>query len=107
MRSFKPSIPDATPIDLVLRQSSMLSILTDRLRLSAARLEAIRVVVPAPLQKTLKAGPLDEDSWTLLVGNPAIGAKLRQFLPRIQEQLHQTGWPEVLIQIHVHVPTKR
>jgi hypothetical protein len=36
------------------------------------------------------------------VANAAVGAKLRQCIPRLEESLKRQGWPEGAIRIKVH-----
>jgi len=50
--------------------------------------------LPGSLMLHLQAGPLDEESWTVLVANAAVAAKLRQLLPRMEATLMQAGCPQ-------------
>jgi hypothetical protein len=40
----------------------------------------------------VKAGPIDEATWTLLATNSAVSAKLRQMLPALEDRLRTLGW---------------
>jgi hypothetical protein len=50
----------------------------------------------------VQPGPVDEAGWSLLVANAAVGAKLRQCIPRLEEALKKQGWPTSTIRIKVH-----
>ena len=58
---------------------------------SNARLVAISPLIPEALRSAVKAGPLDEKSWCLLVSGNAAAAKIRQILPLIQARLQSEG----------------
>ena len=49
----------------------------------------------------VKAGPLDEDGWTLLAANSAVSAKLRQLQPRLIEALAAKGCKVTSIRVKV------
>ena len=58
---------------------------------SAGMLTAVEQLLPAPLRASVKAGPIDGDSWCLLVSGNAAAAKVRQLLPALQAQLRAEG----------------
>lgn len=58
-------------------------------------------MLPGNLMAQTGAGPLDDTSWTLLVTNAAAAAKLRQWMPRIEDALRSGGWPDVSVRIHI------
>lgn len=97
----QPLVPDSLPIADALQRSAPLVHLRQRLQDSNARLAAIRDLLPAALAAQVKAGPVDEDSWSLLVANAAVAAKLRQLVPRLEERLRQRGWQSSSIRIRV------
>jgi len=80
-----------------LSRSKPLARLADLLRESNARLAAIRPVLPAPLAAGLRAGPLDESGWSLLVANPGVAAKLRQLQPRLEAALAEAGFSQAIV----------
>jgi len=84
-----------------LRRSEPLAGLMQRMRESQARLTAIAGVLPPGLQGEVRAGPLDDTAWVLLVGHAAAAAKLRQMLPTLQDTLTAEGWPQPAIKIKV------
>jgi len=84
-----------------LNQHASLGSLLQRVRDSKARLQAIQPLLPAALAAGVRAGPLDETGWSLLVDNAASAAKMRQFLPALEEHLKKMGWPGPAIRIKV------
>jgi hypothetical protein len=94
-------VPDSLPIADALSRSAPLAQLRQRLQDSNARFAAIRPVLPVALGPHVKAGPVDEDGWTLLAANASVAAKLRQLQPRLEEALRQRGWQSSPIRIKV------
>jgi hypothetical protein len=92
-----PSVPLARAIE----HSAPLARLTDRLRQSQQRFAALAPVLPPALRAHVRAGPIDDQNWTLLAANPAVAAKLRQLLPDVAQQLNAAGWPAVEIRVRV------
>ena len=84
-------------------ESPTLAHLVDRLQASSQRLQAVRGVLPAALQASVQAGPLDEGQWCLLASSNAVAAKLRQFVPALQLQLASCGLPVSGIRIKVQL----
>lgn len=75
--------------------------LAERVRESSARLQAIESLIPEALRPAIKAGPIDGDSWCLLVSGNAAAAKLRQLLPLIQARLLGKGWKVTSIRLKI------
>jgi len=98
-------VPRARPIAESLAGDGGLANLLARVRTSQARLDALADVLPATLRAQLRAGPLDDDGWTLLAGNAAVAAKLRHLLPTIAEALASKGWQATSIRVKVQ-PTQ-
>lgn len=84
--------------------SPTLARLTALAQESYARLQAIEPLLPPSLRRTLQAGPIDGNSWCLLVGSTAAAAKLRQFLPDLQSHLCAKGWDVASIRLKVQTP---
>lgn len=95
------SMPVALPIGEALAHSEPLARLQALLRDSNARFDAVRPVLPAALAAQLRPGPVDELGWVLLATSPAVAAKLRQWLPRLEAALRQQGWQISAIRIRV------
>jgi hypothetical protein len=82
-------------------QSSTLSALRARIATSTQHLQAVRGLIPATLRDHVRAGPVDDTSWCLLVPSQAAAAKLRQLLPDLLAALQQRGWPVQSIRLSV------
>ena len=78
-------------IGQALAQSEPLVALTQRLRASQDRLDAVLPLLPPAMRPHVKAGPIDETGWTLLATNNAVSAKLRQMLPALEAHLRSRG----------------
>lgn len=87
-----------------LDDSEPLARLLARVRESRARLAALAPTLPQALQ--VRAGPLDEAGWTLLVAHPAAAAKLRQSLPTLARALADAGYAPVPLRIKVQPPAR-
>ena len=99
--SFKPMVPDVPPVTSVLRRSSALASLMQRLKASQDCLEVVRACLQPAMAANVKAGPLDEEGWTLLAANSAVSAKLRQLQPRLVEALAEKGIKVNAIRVRV------
>ena len=75
-----------------LADSEPLAQLARRMQDSQQRLAAIAPLLPPPMRPYVKAGPIDELSWSLLATNSAVAAKLRQMLPALEAHLRVKGW---------------
>lgn len=91
----------STSLARALDASEPLAGLLQRMQGSQARLAAISPLLPASLHDEVRAGPLDEAAWVLLVGHAAAAAKLRQLLPVLTAALLAAGWPAPPIKIKV------
>lgn len=93
---YKPStaaLPSHTlGIGQALAASEPLALLSRRMRESQDRLVAISPLLPPAMRPHVKAGPIDETGWSLLAGNNAVAAKLRQMLPALEAHLRTRGW---------------
>jgi hypothetical protein len=100
-RKVLPSVPDSVPIAKVMLQSSPLQSLRQRLADSNARFAAVRACMPAMLFAHVKAGPVDDEGWSMLAANASVAAKLRQLQPRMEAALRAQGWQQSTIRIKV------
>jgi hypothetical protein len=91
----------AIPVHQAAQESPTFARLSELIRASSDRLQAIRGLLPAPLRASVQAGPIDEAGWCLLVSSNAVAAKLRQLLPALQAHLAQQGLPVTSIRIKV------
>lgn len=95
-----PGLKDQT-LAVALGRSEPLSSLLQRVRESKARLDAVAPLLPPGLADGIRAGPLDDSAWVLLVSHAAAAAKLRQMLPALETALRERGWPGPPIKIKV------
>lgn len=93
--------PPAQALATALGRSEPLTGLLQRVRESQARLAALAGILPPGLRGDVRAGPLDEQCWVLLVPHAAAAAKLRQLTPALETALREQGWPEPPIKIKV------
>ena len=87
-----------------LAHSEPLIQLARRMRESQARLVAIAPLLPLALRAQVKAGPIDELGWTLLVGNSAVSAKLRQMVPALEAHLRTQVWDGPTVRVKMLAP---
>ena len=59
---------------------------------SMQRLAAVLPLLPPGLRQGLQAGPIDGQTWCILVPNNAASAKLRQLKPALLAHLRTHGW---------------
>lgn len=102
--TYKPMVPDVPQVTSALGRSQPLASLMQRLKASQACLEAVRVCLPPAMVAYVKAGPIDEEGWTLLAANAAVSAKLRQLQPRLIETLAKRGLKVNAIRVRVQTP---
>ena len=81
--------------------SPSLARLADLVRESNNRLKAIETLIPVTLRPAIKAGPIDGDSWCLLVNGNAASAKVRQLIPLLQSSLLRQGWKVKSIRLKI------
>lgn len=70
------------------------------------RLKAIESLLPESLRHAIKAGPIDEKSWCLLVNGNAAAAKTRQLIPLIESRLSREGWKVTKVRLKILLPKK-
>ncbi|MDM4766343.1 hypothetical protein [Pelomonas sp. SE-A7] len=98
---FNPQVPDPLPLARVLEQHSGLARLGFLLQQSQRRMEIVKPALPGALSRHVKAGPVDEEGWTLLAANAAVAAKLRHLQPRLEELLKEQGLQPYAVRVKV------
>lgn len=83
-----------------------LAALQERIRTSQRCLERVQHLIPQAMRRHVKAGPLQDSEWCLLVGNAAASAKLRQLQPALLQALGQSGLEVSAIRIKVQTAPK-
>jgi hypothetical protein len=99
-----PRRHQAVPLQQAAQESPTFARLSERVRASSDRLQAIRGLLPVPLRASVQAGPLEEGSWCLLVTSNAVASKLRQMVPAFQAHLAQKGLAVSAIRIKILNP---
>ena len=89
-----------------VENSPTLARLAELVRESSARLATIESLIPETLRGAVKAGPIDGESWCLLVNGNAAAAKLRQLMPLIQARLLGRGWKITSIRLKILISKK-
>ena len=84
----------------------MLAQLARLARESGERLQAVQPLIPAPLRPAIRPGPIEGDSWCLLVGSNAAAAKLRQVTPALVAHLRARGTQVNSIRVKVQIAGK-
>lgn len=92
-------------IGQALADSEPLALLGRRMRDSQARLAVVAPLLPPAMRAFVKAGPIDETSWSLLAANSAVAAKLRQMLPALQAHLRSSGFDGPPVKVKLLSPT--
>lgn len=83
------------------QQSPTLARLAELATDSAARLQSVRPLLPPALRQCVKAGPVEEGVWCLVVDNNAVASKVRQLLPALIAHLRTKGWDIAEIRVKV------
>jgi hypothetical protein len=81
--------------------SPTLGRLAGLVRESHDMLKAVESLIPATLRPLVTAGPIDGDSWCLLVTSNAAAAKVRQLIPLIQARLLGKGCKVTSIRLKI------
>ena len=100
-KTLSPQCSGTWALSAALDQSQALTRLLQRVQESQARFAAIRECLPDNLRDAVRAGPLDDAGWSLLVQSGAVASKLRQLLPELEAALQSRGWQATPIRIKV------
>ena len=84
-----------------VESSPSLGLLAELVRESSARLKAIESLIPETLRPLVAAGPINGESWCLLVAGNAAAAKMRQLTPLIQSGLISKGYKITSIRLKI------
>lgn len=104
MGKFADSVPLPRSVGATLREDQALATLAHRMARSQACLDAVLPVVPAALRPHLRAGPWDEQGWTLLTRQAAALTKLRQLTPLMEDALARQGLLVPRIRLNALLP---
>jgi hypothetical protein len=92
------------PFNQAAQASPVLAQITERIRQSQHMRAVIDPVLPPGLRPHVSAGPLDNGTWCVLVGNPAVGSKVRQLTPTLLQALQQAGLDVQRLRLKVRTP---
>ena len=81
--------------------------LAGQVKESGDRLKAIQSLIPEALRPAVQAGPIDGDTWCLLVTSNAAAAKLRQLSPLVLSRLNNRGVKVTSIRLKILIAQKR
>jgi hypothetical protein len=95
------SVPSPVSLAGAIAESDSLNHLAARLRESEQRFAAIAALLPDPLARELRPGPIDDEGWSLLASNAAVAAKLRQLLPRLNQELRSRSFRDLPIRVRL------
>ena len=84
-----------------LQNSPTLGHLAALMTESSERLKAIEPLLPQAMRSAVRAGPINGESWCLLVSGNAAAAKLRQLTPLIRSYLEDRGWKVTSIRLKI------
>jgi hypothetical protein len=99
-----PRRPHPVTLQQAAEDSPTLARLAQLARESAEQLKAVESLIPLSLRPAVKPGPIDGESWCLLVDGNAAAAKLRQVLPTLLNRLRDRGSQITAIRLKVQLP---
>jgi hypothetical protein len=106
MNATRPTSPTVS-FSQAIDNSPSLARLADRVRESSNLLKNVELLLPSTLRQSVKAGPIDGQSWCLLVTGNAAAAKVRQLIPALQARLQTHGHNITSIRLKVLVGESR
>jgi hypothetical protein len=78
-----------------------LAALQERVAASQQCMACVKHLIPATMREHVKAGPIDESGWCVLVSNAAVSTKLRQLQPALLQALTRNGFQINAIRVKV------
>ena len=96
-----PRLHRAISFSQAAENSPSLARLAGLVQESNNRFKAIESLIPEGLRPAVKAGPVDDTTWCLLISSNAAAAKVRQLLPLIQARLVDKGWKVTSIRLKI------
>jgi hypothetical protein len=97
----------AVTVHQAVENSPALGRLAELVKDSSARLDAIKYLIPPALHSAVKAGPIDGQTWCLLVNGNSAAAKLRQLIPLLLSRLTTLGWEVTSIRLKILMSPRR
>ena len=93
----------AMTLERAVLESNPLAQLSALTNESQRRLKSLQGVLPPLLWAQLSAGPIEADTWCVLVSNNAVAAKIRQWVPAMAAHLRTLGWAVQTIRIMIRM----
>lgn len=90
-----------------IENSPSLARLAGMVRESSELLKSVELLLPAAMRASVKAGPIDGETWCLLISSNAAAAKLRQLLPTLQARLQANGHNITSIRLKLLIGSQR
>lgn len=90
-------------LEQAVGEAPSLAALQERIQASQRCLQQVSALIPATLRQHVKAGPIQENEWCILVGSASASTKLRQLLPAMLQVLAQNGAQVNAIRIKVQM----
>ncbi|MBQ0131073.1 MAG: DUF721 domain-containing protein [Comamonas sp.] len=91
----------AISLEQAAQASPTLSKLVGQARESNARMKAIEPLLPPGLRPSVQAGPIEGDTWCIVVKHTAAAAKIRYLLPSLEAHLRTKGWNVARIRLKI------
>lgn len=101
MPTSKTPMHRAKSLSDAVRESPVLARLGMLATQSNLHLGTVKHLLPKGLAREVKAGALDEESWCLMVTNPASASKLRQLAPDIERHLLAAQKIDIKVRIKI------
>lgn len=91
----------AISIEQAAQASPSLTSIVGQAREANARMKAIEPLLPPGLIQSIQPGPIEGETWCLLIKNTAAASKVRQLLPSLEAHLRTKGWNVSRIRLKV------
>lgn len=101
-----PRLHQAISFNQAVENSPSLARLASLVQESNDRLKAIESLIPEALRPSIQAGPIEDQTWCLLISSNAAAAKVRQLLPLLQTRLRDKGWKVTSIRLKILITRK-
>ena len=99
-----PPLSPAIPVSEAALQATGLAHLARLSAESERWLQSVENLIPERLRPAIQAGPIDDQTWCLLVRGNAAAAKVRQLLPNILSRIRERGCKITSIRLHIQSP---
>lgn len=90
-------------LEQAVGEAPSLAALQERIRESQHCLQTVKPLLPLALRQHVKAGPVQDNEWCILVSSGAASTKIRNLLPAMQQMLTHEGSRITAIRIKVQI----